>query len=1115
MTLKRKFAPAPDQEQRDLILTELDSNLLVEAAAGTGKTTSMVARMIALIATGKCADVNKLVAVTFTRKAAAELRSRFQVKLEESVRETGGEEKKRLAAALERVEQCYVGTIHSFCARLLRERPVEAGVDLSFEAIEEDADSRLRKEAWSEYSAELYLHDSSGIIEELSRLGLSLGDLEKSFDRFADFPDVDEWPVSHADNRVFDEIKELRPRVEQCVAHMRELVPKFPDETGNDKLMDTYKKIVRMAPHFDLSEPAHFMSLLEVFDAGPNLVQSQWAKTGVFKKQDAKDEKTRWDSFREDVVRPLVKLWCERRYEPVIRVMTGAKKTYDRLRHSKGALNYQDLLSKARALLKDKPHVRKYFSSRYTHLLVDEFHDTDPIQAEMMMLLTALDPYQTNWRACVPRPGSLFVVGDPKQSIYRFRRADIVVYNEVKEIFKRNGKIVLLSANFRSAPQIVDWVNSVFGPAEDAQDRMGVEMLRFADSDSEESPAYVQMKVGREKVKGPFVGLRRLDVEYAKKQTEAVSFEADFIARTIRDAVDRGMPIPRSRDELAKGKSEAACPGDFMIVTYNTKHLSRYGQALQSYGIPHQVTGGAALNEVEELKLFHRCLKAVTEPDNSVSLVAALRSALFGVSDASLYAFKKAGGYFSYRARVPDDLPQEHAGPVREAFERLQLYGGWLSKLPYVSAFERVLGDLGLMVQASLRPGGDVEAGSLAKAIEIVRGAQKDIWSVKQLVDHLGDLVQATEKYDGVSARPDNRQVVRVMNLHKVKGLEANVVFLACPFGDNDFPPDIHVDRSGDKVVGYLPIPKKIGEHQNKTVALPPNWDVLQAREAEFDRAEKLRLRYVAATRAGCVLVVTNYEGKNQKNPWGRFLEHLPDSCGLEDPGLKTAPERKKISITRKDVKESTEAMFKRLTNAAQATYHAEGAKAYALAGPETKALPVAKTTGSDDPEGVHGVEWGSAIHRLLETVMRDPNVEILTLARVLLAEYELDETLADTAQTMVESVIKSDIWKRANKSERSFTEIPFQVLLDSEDGARLPTVIRGSIDLVFKEPDGWILVDYKTDSLKGTSTDQLAQKYAPQVRLYAKAWEKCTGEKVKAMGFLFPRAGEMVEVVG
>ncbi|MCU0722838.1 MAG: UvrD-helicase domain-containing protein, partial [Planctomycetes bacterium] len=185
-------APPPDQAQRDRILSELDRNLLVEAAAGTGKTTCMVGRMVALLASGRVAT-RGLAAVTFTRKAAAEMRARFQVELERRARSAAGPERENLARALGTVEQCFLGTIHSFCARLLRERPVEAGVDPAFEELDEEADGRLREEAWREFAAALHAARDPAL-EALDALGLAPGELETSFARYVEFPDVAEWP---------------------------------------------------------------------------------------------------------------------------------------------------------------------------------------------------------------------------------------------------------------------------------------------------------------------------------------------------------------------------------------------------------------------------------------------------------------------------------------------------------------------------------------------------------------------------------------------------------------------------------------------------------------------------------------------------------------------------------------------------------------------------------------------------------------------------------------------------------------------------------------------------------------------------------------------------------
>jgi ATP-dependent helicase/nuclease subunit A len=1110
----------PDQEQRELITQELDRCILVEAAAGTGKTTSMVERMLAMLRTGKCGNIRTMAAVTFTRKAAAELRSRFQVALEKAVKQAGGEEKERLEMALTHVEQCFIGTIHSFCARLLRERPVEAGVDLAFEEIDEEADRRLRAEAWDGFAAGLIADDPHGLLEELDRLGLSVADLQRAFEDFADFPDVQEWPLPAHD--VMPDCEHARVELDGYLAHIAKLVPFLPRETGNDTLIPQLRRIPRVISHYDdLSKPDQLMEVLELFDKGAKVVQKEWKKTGRFSADDAKEEQAAWERFRDSVVGPALTAWREKRYIAIMRLMSTARMHYDSLRRERGQLNFQDLLMISAALLREEPTVRRYFQSRFTHILVDEFQDTDPIQAEAILLLVSSDPEETDWRKCRPRPGSLFLVGDPKQSIYRFRRADIVTYNEAKQIIDTGGGMVVpLSANFRAAEPIITWVNGVFEPGEPSCNASGKALLRFPPCAMDESPSYVPLQAGREEgAGGELCGIYRLDIseEYTRKK-QAVPAEADLIARTIRGALDNGVTVPRTRQQLDEGMSSEITPDDFMIITRNTTRLSTYAQALQRYGIPHRVTGGCALNELEELRLLYTCLRAVVHPDDPAALVTALRSELFGASDAALYTFKKAGGSFSYNAEVPD-LEPEHAEALEDAFAHLRRYSLWLARLPFVAACEGIADDLGLFALAAAQPGGDVQAGSLGKAIELLRSVQCEVWSAAQLVEYLGKLVEREERHDGISALSGSLPAVRIMNLHKVKGLEAPVVFLADPSGEFEHDIERHIDRSGGKILGYLAIYRGGSQYgRGKLLAHPAHWESLVEREREFARAEALRLRYVAATRAGAATIITQRCRQNSSNPWCHFEPFIDRDSDLPDPGPLKPPQEEKAAITSDEIGVETAAVTARLESVLMPTYDARGAKEYAFALPTAAPLPetaVAEADGhpSSTTPGEHGVEWGEVIHLLLQAGMAEKGADMEVLAAATLAEAGLSVSLAPQAADMARTVMGSEIWRRAMESETSLVEVPFQILLDK--GTAVPTILRGAIDLVFSEEGGWVLVDYKTDRLDGITPQEVAGRYAAQVRLYAEAWELCSGERVREALIYFTATGTLVEVIG
>ncbi|HEV3021348.1 MAG TPA: UvrD-helicase domain-containing protein, partial [Pirellulales bacterium] len=884
---ERRCEP-PDQPCREQIASDLDRTLLVEAAAGTGKTTCLVARMVGLLREGKC-RIETLAAVTYTRKAAAELRTRFQLVLETAAVQSPDKHRERRVEALKHVERCFIGTIHSFCARLLHERPVEAGVDPGFVELDQTVDDQLRRQAWREHVAALVATDdpllpelerlglkvspatrrASSVVSELEELGLEPAELGPAFLQLAEYLDVDDWPAQASP---LPDLKPCSEKLTAYAAHMRALSPQLTDP-GNDKLMPKYDLIGRMVASLDLSAPAQLMEALEQFKIldRKNVVQRQWLGKGQ-----ALAELERFNDFTRQYAEPLLLAWREHRYEPVVRAILPARDIYERLRRECNGLNFQDLLLLSAHLLRDKPEVRRYFRQRFSHLLVDEFQDTDPIQAEVMLLLTADDCRERDWQACRPRPGSLFVVGDPKQSIYRFRRADMLTYGKVRSIITAaGGQVVPLTANFRSVSPLIEWVNACFREI-------------FPPAANDFGPNHQALDVGRDDCNHDQASIQRLLVPAdLKTYALAAEYEADLIARTIRRPVDERWPVRRTEKERDRGWPEHAQPGDFLIVARTRARLTIYARKLQAVGLPHSVTGGGALNEVPELELLHVCLSAVAKSDDAIALVAVLRSELFGVADTVLYDFQRAGGQFSYHVEVPADLDADSADVLRDAFERLRAYARWLRRLPAAAAIERIAADLGLIARARAAEEGDVRAGSLLKAIELLRAVDGQ-FTAGNLVEALGRLVEADDVHDGLSVRSPVESPVRVMNLHQCKGLEAPFMFLVDPSGETEHDVEVHIDRSAGRSRDFLPIygPRRSEYGPRQVLAQPPGWRELAAKERMFLDAETNRLLYVAATRAGVKLVVSQREGNgNRRNPWGPFDVHLQTAGSFADPG--------------------------------------------------------------------------------------------------------------------------------------------------------------------------------------------------------------------------------------
>lgn len=1159
-----------DSAARKTIETELDRSMLVEAAAGTGKTTMLIKRMVALLAADDgsgCASARNLAAVTFTRKAASELRTGFQIALEKAAIETGGERKERLGAALENIDQCFIGTIHSFCARLLRERPVEAGVDLEFEELDDKEDARIRKEAWDLFFDEIH-STADADIAQLSLQGVEAKDLQDGFLEFASYPDVEgNWPVPD-DSALKRLVTEVPPRISKYVEYMKARC-ETPELLANQNTTDALVKSFRRIPQIiegqigELSDLDRILRAIELFQ-GSGKISKKWPRGGLCELDDAAgvQEDEYWKDFCHEVNEPLY----EARYAHIISIYKKAEKFFEDYKEQQKKLNFQDLLMKARDMLSANPAARQALSKRYTHLLVDEFQDTDPIQAEVMFLLAAQATAgdgegRIDWRECEPRPGSLFVVGDPKQSIYRFRRADISTYNLVKSKLCPNGSDpVRLTSNFRSVSEILDWVNDVFSPEdEDEVDSMTTEvMLKFPAKASDRSPEYIPLDLGSDWVEGALSGIFYLTIP-DKGKTED---EADLIARIIRYACNKQVMVSRTPDQVEERKNELAIragraePGgpsepehadysDFMIIARNSTKLHIFAHKLKDYNIPHRVTGGTAMNKVPELRLLHLFLKAADAPQDKIALLAVLRSGLFGISDASLYSFKKAGGSFSFFAPVPDVLEAETYAEFASAFKQLRVGAQLIEDLPPVAAIESIIGNLGLMAWTAAGVGGDVNAGSLAKAVEVLRSVQAETWTTTQVVEYLSELIEARKakdpKYDGISALSLDMPAVRLMNLHQVKGLQAPVVFLADASGEDDFdkhPVTIHVERAEHDVKGYMTVSKEKG-HQSELLAVPPCWKgpgLLEETEEKFQVAENLRLRYVAATRAGSAMVITTTQqdianakveagaGKSQ-NPWGHFARYLVNREGATDilslvPVDVAEDDREEDAgdvspAGTIDPKAALETISSRLSSIEAENYGAVGAKEHSLGQTlsdqelvRPAVVAVEQQENWATSEGLHGVEWGSVIHKLLELAPAN-RASLEKIAGDLLAERDLDVSTVTEAADIVESVIRSDLWKRSFLSTMRMVEVPFEILVEEE--VPVPTIVRGSIDLAFKEDGGWVIVDYKADSLGSRTVEEVTREYAPQVRFYAKAWSQCTGEEVIELGLFFVKTGQYV----
>ncbi len=664
-----------DQESRRLIREELLTNILVEAGAGSGKTQMLAERMAAGVASGAY-QVQHMAAVTFTRKAASELRGRFHLALEEQLTTSRGESTVRIQHALSNLERFFAGTIHSFCARLLRERPVESGVSPGFTELDEAEDVELRRRAWRDFIA---IARSSGdpVMMELLATGTKPSDLDSAFATICLNEEVEFPPGEGVCPEIRRPLKALEKFWKDLEKHLPDVID--PGTTCPiQKAAREFRGRMRVSRH-RLDRPSVIAELLDIWDCESKITQNRWGTTAAEKKHFKNLIEPLHAALLADVVSPYLTHWRQYVYRLSVTLLMRARQHAANERRRLNTLNYGDLLNLTAKVLRDNADVRRALQQKYRHLFVDEFQDTDPVQAEIVFLLAAHEDAAFNkkrtkntapadWRDVPLRSGALFVVGDPKQSIYRFRRADIEIYNIVRHRFSDPdiGRVLPLTMNFRSVPSLCEWANEVFKQQFPAEPTVHSPRFAALDAKDEDAAKAKRGAAGRSPT-GVFTLTHTCD------QRDVLGEDAQKIARYIRSEVD------------AKRRTYS----DFMILTRKKKNrIGPYAGALEGLNVPIEVSGAGAFGESAEVQALTVLLRALADPADVLSLINVLRGPLFGVSDRELFAFKQSGGWFSifFEADSAGFTPSAGVRRVAESLASLREYYRWTRVLPAAAA---------------------------------------------------------------------------------------------------------------------------------------------------------------------------------------------------------------------------------------------------------------------------------------------------------------------------------------------------------------------------------------------------------------------------------------------
>ena len=1185
-----------DQGARDVIRGELDRVVVVEAAAGTGKTTELVARVVALVARGE--RLGRMVAVTFTEKAAGEMKLRLRKGIEAArlaarEAEEGGdvhaaERRAHLEAGLAELEVARIGTIHAFCADLLRERPIEARIDPSFEVLDEDGSAALLGRAFSEWFERALVAPTPALRRALrrpsGRTGVSPSDaLREAAGRLIEDRDFDaawEGPAG------FDREAELDALLAQ-LGSLAELVSMGAPTSGlvraasrlTEPVLGRLAREERVARgrDYDGFETA-LRAQLRDWDAWKQKGRSREFPTGARDALLTGRDRYR-DALEAFVARADAQLASELR-EDLRAVVTR----YEELKARSGRLDFTDLMLRTRELLVSDAGVRATWQRAFTHLFVDEFQDTDPLQADILLLLASepaaeIDRHAREaWRAARVVPGKLFVVGDPKQSIYRFRRADVRIYEAVKrELAQQGAAVVYLETSFRARPEIQRLVNAAFAPAMHA-DAAGTQAdyvaLRPHRSSLPQQPALVAISPPR---------LKQWLGKPTKGSVNASLPDAmgAYVAWLVRES---GWQVEEGGELVPLAPRHVCLLFRSLHSSYREDPVRAHLAALESRGVPHVLVGGRTFHSREEVSVLRAALMALEWPDDELAIYATLHGPLFGFRDDTLFAYKRAAGSLSYLSSVARRASVEEEGAIAtgeaDSDHRARAEGG--DDMP-PAATEELISALGILRALHRRRNRRPLAETVAMLLEEVRAhASFAFWpsgdqvlaNVLRVVDHARRfdargvtsfrafvtwLIEAAENERDAGNAPvveEGSEGVRVMTVHRAKGLEFPVVLLCDPTENaRRTKPSRYVDPSAGvaarPLLGAVPQP-----------LLDRADEVLEA-----EAAESLRLLYVAATRARDLLVVP-LPGMGRPEGWwlNPLYEALWEVVGEPEREVPGCPEFGVSSVLDAERPEETIPPGRHASSSSESAgvaftmwdpsrlpggavpkgtlnehllvedddgQNEEGQAAYdawrrdhqmALASGREKsrrAAPVTALVRGGEAEWVRelfpvatvqvvrsatasgrpsGPRFGTLVHALLaeaslESVVEEEGAEAWThLERLARGHARLLGATEDERRAAL-SATRAALGHPLLQRAREADALRREtpILYRAPDG----TLVEGIVDLAFRAEGVWTVVDFKTD-LKG----EVDPAYRLQVALYAQAIREATGEEAEALLF-------------
>jgi ATP-dependent helicase/nuclease subunit A len=792
---------------------------------------------------------------------------------------------------------------------------------------------------------------------------------------------------------------------------------------------------------------------------------------------------------------------------------------WERRKRAGGLLDFDDQLWLARDLLFKSKAVRREFQTRYAALLVDEFQDTDAVQWDIVRLLSSADSEEADPARFRPGPGKVFIVGDPKQSIYRFRNADIETYLEIVDPRSMDAlglERLQLTTNFRSVPSILRFVDAAF------------DGLMKAPSDGCYQPDYLPFGDRGDRTtesSSPAVSLlgeKTTESNSARTVREFLEIEASRIAKLIHQM--RGSEAWKIQDS-GGGKGSPWRPpryGDIAVLLPVLSRADILEEALRDMEIPYVLEGGKFYYARSEVSSAITVLRAVANPNDSVALYGALRSIFFGLSDEDLLRAHIEKQPLDYRA----DVPQQ--SPLYFPFEILRDLHRHRHDRRASESFEILLQRTGAREVLAVR--GFQSLANLNKLGRTLRTLQGEA-TFSQVVNLLSMMDEEDLAESESRLMEERSDAVRVMSIHRAKGLDFPIVFVASlGLKKRNRTRSLLADFHHKKIFGL-----SIGSKESGLQT--PGWSELSEEEKKRETAELVRLLYVGLTRARDHLVLSTHT-QNWKMLEGSD-KYVPDTKETRlkplDSFLERCLSEKSDLIRWVDVDDlDASAGARRAATLPDgrdwsAAVEREYAELHALldSTPTAESLqPAGQGAGAFDNEdrahedrapeaaATRAIRLGMAFHEAMERVNLNNMDDLDEYAQASGIRHKLDRENVRELERMIRTSWSSDLLERARAATCSggkvLRELPFVRPLS------LLTVEEGKIDLLFEEADGWVLVDYKTDWVQKETEkaeDFFRNKYAAQIQEYIEAL-RALSVKVQSAYLLLARTGGAVRMI-